>query len=321
MDYQEEYLEVKNIKEITSEEPVYVYDIEVEDTHSFFANNILVHNSIYVSLEDFVEKITKGKSEDYTEEQLIDIVDAFCKKKLVPYIADSYEKMANHINSRKNQMKMKREVLATSAIWRAKKKYIMNVIDDEGVRFAHPKLKMMGVETAKGATPDFIRDALIECYSIMLAGTNDELIDKVKEVRDDFFSRDFRDYAFATGVNNIEKYIDKKLSSENKNVYIKGTPYHIKASIGFNNALLRLGLDDVKPIYSGDKIKIVTLKENNPFLEEALAFSDDIPAEFELEKYIDKESMFDKIFLTPLRSLSDLRNWSTDKIYTFDDLF
>ena len=77
----------------------------------------------------------------------------FCQAKIEPFIDSSYQELATYVNAYDQKMQMKRENIADRGIWTAKKRYILNVWDSEGVRYAQPKLKMMGIEAVKSSTP------------------------------------------------------------------------------------------------------------------------------------------------------------------------
>ena len=85
---------------------------------------------------------------------------------LEKYIGNSYETLATYVNAYDQKMFMKRETIANKGIWTAKKRYILNAWDIEGVRFAEPKLKMMGIEAVKSSTPSSCRTAIkdAQCY-------------------------------------------------------------------------------------------------------------------------------------------------------------
>ena len=50
-------------------------------------------------------------------------------------------------------------------------------------------------------------------------------------------------------------------------------------------------------INEGDKIKFVQLKEPNPIRDKVIAFPVKLPKEFNLHKYVDYDSQFNKSFL------------------------
>ena len=80
----------------------------------------------------------------------------FAKDKIEPFIDKSYSELASYLNCHSQRMNMKREVIADKAIWTAKKRYILNAWDIEGVRYKEPNLKMMGIEAVKSSTPPFV---------------------------------------------------------------------------------------------------------------------------------------------------------------------
>lgn len=283
----------------------YVYDIEVDDTHCFFANDILVHNSIYIRFKELIQFINKYPS-TLTKDKIINFLDKYGSKVIQPLMDDAFEKIAVHTNSMKNKMVMKREAIAESTIIRAKKNYIMLVNDNEGIRYTEPKLKMMGVETAKSGTPKFIKNALEDCYLICLSGKEEEFKEYVKEFHKEFMNKDYRELCPFMGVNNIDKY---KNDEKVKN-WESGTPFHVKAAISHNNGLVKYNISHALPISDGDKIQLAMLKEPNHFFTGYMAFIDSIPEEFELNGFIDYQGMYEKQFLNPVTSISKLLKWN-----------
>ena len=110
-------------------------------------------DSIYVVLDKLVEKTCQGKTDD----QIVNFLSKVCDNKLEPYIEKCFDDLSRYTNAYKNAMVMKREVISNKAIWVAKKRYMMNVLDEEGVRLSKPKLKIMGIEAVKSSTPQVCR--------------------------------------------------------------------------------------------------------------------------------------------------------------------
>lgn len=291
----------------------YVYDIEVEDTHTFFGNDILLHNSIYVYLGDVVEifhqKNIKKTGNPYTMDEALNLLDDFCERVIQPKLASWYDDMALYLNSMENKMVMKREVIAQAVMWRAKKKYIMSIIDNEGVRYAHPKIKDVGVETSAGATPDFVKEALYNCYRIMLNGTNQELLKEISRTKREFLEKDYKEYSFPISISDLEKNIN------DKGQLVKGASWNAKAAYIFNKMLEKDNITYIPPIKSGDKINILYLKEHNPFGSETIAYVEDIPEEWNLGDYVDTGKMFERFFLNPVKSFSDYLSWHTNQVF------
>ncbi|MDD5150423.1 MAG: hypothetical protein PHC28_08050 [Flavobacterium sp.] len=292
----------------------WVYDIEVEDNHNFFGNNICVHNSAYLYLGENIEKLLPP---NVTVEKVVDFVDKFCSRIIEPYIDKCFDELADYLNAYSNKMKMKRESIADRGAWRAKKNYILQVWDNEGVRYDKPKLKAVGVETARTSTPKSVKPALLEFYRLFLNSDEETIQKYVTDFRTSFMQMSLEDIAFQRGVNDIDKWYNP-----NQNGWKVGTPIHVKASIAYNNNLKKFKLDNTyPPIKNGDKIKFIYLKIPNPVANNAIAFHDDLHEVMNLSGYIDKELQFEKTFLEPVNSFMKVAGWSSEKQNNLSDLF
>jgi hypothetical protein len=290
----------------------YVYDIEVEDVHNFFANDILVHNSCYLDLEDLVNKFFPNK----TNEQIVDLLDKICKEQLQKIINDSYEDLADYLNAYSQKMIMKRESIADRGIWTAKKRYMLNVYDSEGVRYSEPKMKIMGIEAVKSSTPKFCRGKIKEAIKIIMKSNESDLREYIDTVKKEFLSLPPEDIAFPRGVNNLKTY------SSNISIYTKGTPIHVRGSLVYNNLLKKRDLlKKYTEIHEGEKIKFLYLKEPNMIRENIISFNSILPPEFELHDYIDYNLQFQKTFIEPISTILDAISWSLENKSTLDSFF
>lgn len=271
-------------------------------------------DSCYFCVEDFVNKVAGNKT-DFEKSLMIDAIDRFCQKEIEPFIESCYNEMAEYMNAYSNKMVMKREVIADAAIFRAKKNYIIQVYDNEGVRYHTPKLKMMGIETARSTTPDFVKEALIDSYKIMLNGDNDSLLQVMAAFRESYMQQDINMISTPRGVNDMGKWVDA-----NGN-YIIRIPYHVKASHEHNRLLAEKGLTDINPIIDGTKVRLITLYERSPIQGNYIAYVGDLPKEFGLHDYIDRETLYDKTFLSPIESFTSILGWKHIDKYDIDDFF
>jgi DNA polymerase elongation subunit (family B) len=272
-------------------------------------------DSALICLDSLVEKVVPSKT---STQKVVDFLDKFVSTVLEPFIAQKFEALADYMNAFENKMHMKREAIADRGIWRAKKNYILQVYDNEGVRYSEPKLKMVGIETARSSTPEIVRKALEKCLIILLNQTEEDIHKFVKDFREEFMNSPIEDIAFPRGVSDLEKWVD----SSGREMWITGAPIHVKASLVYNELLRSTGLIKRYPfIRNGDKIKFVYLKIPNPVRNNAIAFVDFIPLEFQLEKYIDRETQFEKTFLEPLRSFTSIMGWNTEKVNTLSEFF
>lgn len=245
---------------------------------------------------------------------ITDKLDAFCERIIQPQIEKAYQELADYLNVYENAMEMKRETIASSAIWKAKKMYVLNQIDNEGVRFKKPELKIMGIEAVRSSVPEVCRQALKKSFEIIMNEDEAALIKYVAEFRKDFNVMPFSDIAFPRGVKGINKYRDIK------SIYKKGTPIHTKAALLYNSMLKKHNLN-MTPIYDGDKIKYAYLKMPNPLHDTVIACPGYLPREFDLDQYVDRDLQFEKSFLGPLQSITDIIGWKTEETISIEEFF
>jgi DNA polymerase elongation subunit (family B) len=268
-------------------------------------------DSLYINLEPLVNKFFPNKS----KEETIDLLDKICNEQIQKIIDKSYDNLANYMNSYSQKMRMKREAIADCGIWTAKKRYMLNVYDLEGVRYSKPKLKIMGIEAIKSSTPKFCRDKIKEAIEIIMKGDQEALINYISDVRSQFYKLEPEEISFPRGVNNLAEY-------SNGSSYKKGTPIHVRGAILYNNIIKQKDLTkSYKEIYNGEKIKFIYLKEPNPIRENIISFNSVLPKEFKLHEYIDYPLQFSKTFLEPLSTILDAIKWSTEKKSTLEDFF
>lgn len=270
-------------------------------------------DSVMLCLDELVQKVIP---ENTPTIKVIDFLDKFSKTVLEPFVKEKFAELAEYINAFENKMDMKREAIADRGIWRAKKNYVVQVYDNEGVRFADPYLKAVGIETAKSSTPEIVRNALKRSISVLLNKEEGDIHEFVKQFKQEFMQAPIEQISFPRGVSDLEKYL---LPNGHWN---KGAPIHVKASIIYNNLLKKTGLNTRYPtIHSGDKIKFVYLKNPNPTRNNAIAITDFLHKEFELDEYIDKDLQFEKTFLEPLKSFTTILGWTTEYANTLSGFF
>tara|TARA_B100000965_G_scaffold277464_1_gene235264 strand:- start:2627 stop:5113 length:2487 start_codon:yes stop_codon:yes gene_type:complete len=271
-------------------------------------------DSIYLNLGPLVTKFFSNKSGDKI--RIVELLDKICKDKLEPFIDASYEELATYVAAYDQKMIMKRENIADRGIWTAKKRYILNVWDSEGVRYKEPKMKIMGLETARSSTPAYFRDKLYAAFKIIIGKTNDELISFINDVRTETRKRPYEEVAFPRGVNNLEKYRNRT------DIYSKGTPIHVRGALLYNHYIKKHNLQHKHPfIQEGEKIKFMYLKTPNPIHENCISFFGDLPKEFGIEKYVDYQTQFEKSFLEPLKNVLQCIGWNHQKTISIGSFF
>jgi DNA polymerase elongation subunit (family B) len=251
-------------------------------------------DSIYLNLGPLVEDVYKGRKK--TTEGIVTFLDKICEVELEKYIEGCYQELANYVNAYDQKMQMKRENIADRGIWTAKKRYILNVWDSEGVRYEEPKLKMMGIEAVKSSTPAPCRQMIKDALKLMMSGTEDEVIAYIEKCREKFEKLPPEQISFPRSVSDVQKY------QSPATIYSKGTPIHVRGALLYNYYVKEKKLSHKYSIINnGEKIKFCYLKKPNPIHENIISFIQQFPKELNLDKYIDYELQFEKAFLDPLK--------------------
>ena len=271
-------------------------------------------DSIYLNLGPLVEDVYKGRKK--TTESIVTFLDKICEVELEKYIEGCYQELANYVNAYDQKMQMKRENIADRGIWTAKKRYILNVWDSEGVRYEEPKLKMMGIEAVKSSTPAPCRQMIKDALKLMMSGTENEVIAYIEKCREKFEKLPPEQISFPRSVSDVQKY------QSPATIYSKGTPIHVRGALLYNHYVKEKKLSHKYSIINnGEKIKFCYLKKPNPIHENIISFIQQFPKELNLDKYIDYELQFEKAFLDPLKSILDCIGWEVTKTATLDSFF
>ena len=271
-------------------------------------------DSIYLNLGPLVEDVYKGRKK--TTESIVTFLDKICEVELEKYIEGCYQELANYVNAYDQKMQMKRENIADRGIWTAKKRYILNVWDSEGVRYEEPKLKIMGIEAVKSSTPAPCRQMIKDALKLMMSGTENEVIAYIEKCREKFEKLPPEQISFPRSVSDVQKY------QSPATIYSKGTPIHVRGALLYNYYVKEKKLSHKYSIINnGEKIKFCYLKKPNPIHENIISFIQQFPKELNLDKYIDYELQFEKAFLDPLKSILDCIGWEVTKTATLDSFF
>ena len=271
-------------------------------------------DSIYLHLGPLVDHIFGQRVPN--KGQIVDFIDKACEGKIEEYIETSYQELASQVNAYDQKMQMKRETIADKGIWTAKKRYILNAWDIEGVRFEQPKLKIMGIEAVKSSTPGPCRVKIKDALKIMMSGDEDELQSFVSTFRSEFERMPVEEIAFPRGCNNIAK------NSSPHSIYGKSCPIHVRGALLYNHYVKKHKLTHKYPlIQEGEKVKFIFLKKPNKINENVISFFQTLPKEFGLDKQIDYDLQFEKSFLDPLKVILDTMGWSPEPQATLDFLF
>ena len=264
-------------------------------------------DSVYVVFDELVNKVY---SNGENTEKIVAFLDSVAKNKIEPFMDKSYQELHQYVNSYEQKMQMAREVIADKGIWTAKKRYVLNVHNSEGVQYKQAKLKVMGLEVVKSSTPAPVRAKLKEALSIIMNGNEKELNTFIQTFREEFMNLSPEEIAYPRSVNGLDKFADTN------QMFAKGAPIHCKGAILYNHLIKKNRLSRKYPyIQEGDKIKFINLKQPNLYQCSAFSFITNLPKELDLHKMIDYDTQFEKSFIDPLNVIVSTIGWVVDKSY------
>ena len=260
-------------------------------------------DSIYVRMSAAVRAFQKVFPNANTE-GIINMLDRFCEQKIQVVINKAFAELADYMHVAIPCLTMVRESIADKGVWTAKKRYILNVYDSEGVRYAKPKLKIMGIEAIKSSTPAICRDMIKHAMSLFMTQSQEDVWKYIEECRTKFVGASFEDIAFPRSVNGLTKYarMDKSI------------PIHVKGALAFNDALHTTGLTkEYEPVHEGEKVRYCYLRVPNAFHTHVMSAPEGCPPEWKIEKWVDYDTMFEKSLVEPLEAILSCAGWSTEK--------
>ncbi|QGT54550.1 DNA polymerase [Synechococcus phage B3] len=271
-------------------------------------------DSCFLNVQTLVDKIFENKDPD--KEQIVNLLDNIFSTTIKDYIDNSYSELSDYLNFYVNKLHMKREKIADQFLITGKKHYIINVWDNEGVRYSEPKISITGLEAVKSSTPAYCRQKFKEAFNVLMNSGQDEMIDFIARTREEFKSLTPEQISSPRSVNNLTKY------KNGSTLYSKGAPLAVRGSILYNHHIKRNNLQDKYTlINNGDKIKYCYLKLPNPIMENVISYIQKFPVELNLLKYVDYDLQFEKTFVQPLKSILDIINWEVEKTATLEDFF
>jgi len=272
-------------------------------------------DSVYITFDSLVNSVFKEGAET---SKIVTFLDKVAKEKLEPFIDKSYQALAKTVNAYDQKMFMAREAIADKGIWTAKKRYILNVHDMEGVRYKEPHLKIMGIEAVKSSTPAPCREKIKEALKIIMSGDEKMLNTFIKEFRDEFMNLPPEDIAYPRSVNGLEKF------SGESTLFAKGAPIHCKGAILYNHLIKKKKLENkYQLIQNGDKIRFLHMRQPNIYSSSAFSFMTEVPKELDISNKIDYDMQYEKSFIEPLKVITEKINWliSYGAQSTLEDFF
>ena len=274
-------------------------------------------DSMYVNFDKLVRHSFGGKPEPSKANRVVEFLDTACTTRIEPYIASCYDDLAGITNAYQQKMHMKREAIADKGVWTGKKHYVMHVYNEEGVSYSTPKMKMVGIEAVRSSTPKVCRESIKKAIQILMTEGRDSLIVFIDEFEKKFRQMSFEEVAFPRGLKGLGDYRDNSAA-----IYKKGTPIQVRGALLYNHHVKMKSLENkYQMLGDGDKIKFCYLKKPNPIHENVISCPSELPKEFGLERYIDYDTQFEKAFLDPITSITDVLRWDLTNSATLEDFF
>ena len=265
-------------------------------------------DSLYIAMNTLVKKFGPKDPVKFLDKVAEDHIEKILEK--------AYAKLSNTMNAFENRMVMKREVIANRGIWVAKKRYILNVHNSEGVQYAQPKLKMMGIDAVRSSTPQVCRDKFKQIFKVIIEGTEEDTQKFIADFRKEFHQLPPEAVSYPRGISDVDKWHDRK------EIYKKGTPIQARGALLYNHFIKTNSLENkYEKIQNGEKVKFVYLKTPNPIKENVIAYPQILPIELDLHRFIDYNTMYDKSFVEPIRNILDAVGWDVEPVASLEDFF
>lgn len=259
-------------------------------------------DSVYLNMGPLIEKkYGPGNHEEKTA--ITDLLDMTVRNKIEPYLVDCYIELQKKVNAEKQKMQMNRESIADVGIWTGKKRYVLNIIDKEGLRYTTPKIEIKGMDSVRSSTPASCREAIKNLIKVIIYQNEDAAQIFIDDFKTRFQILPFDEIAFPRGINGMEQYADEALLCK------KGTPAQVRGALVYNQMLKERNITNFSPIYDGDKAKFCYLITPNPARSYVITVPAALPKALGLDDKLDRDKQFEVAFLNPVTKIMDAIGW------------
>jgi len=272
-------------------------------------------DSLYVNMNELVKK--------FNPKDPVKFLDKICREHFEGVLEKSYAVLAKKLDVMENRMEMSREVIANRGVWIAKKRYILNVHNNEGVQYAEPKMKMMGVDAVRSSTPQVCRDKFKKIFKVIIDEGETATQRFIADFKKEWKQLPPESVSFPRGCNISKKKDGVPFTwADKKTIYKKACPIHVRGALLYNHYIKQAGLDQkYELVQNGEKIKFVYLKTPNSIKENVIAYANDLPKELDLHRFVDYNKQYEKAFVDPIKHLLDALNWDVEPVATLEDFF
>lgn len=304
----------------------YVYDVSmIGDNKWFFGNDALVSNtdSVYFTVyPELKEDIEAGKM-SMSKDDYITLYDQVGESVSSTFPDFLLEKFNVPKSLSTGVVAAGREIVAETGLFIKKKRYAAMVYDKEGIRQdtdGKPgKIKAMGLDLRRSDTPKFIQVFLMTLLkSVLLGKLESEVLEQIKEFREEFLKMYPWQKGSPKGVNNLTAYQEleeaamiKRLKGQVAKVNLPG---HVRAALNWN--FLREKNNDLTSlrILDGQKIIVCKLKQTPDNFMTSIAYPVDetrLPDWFTTLPF-DEDEMENILIDKKLKNLLGVLKWDLD---------
>lgn len=290
-------------------EDEYVYDIELEDgtSHTFFANDILVHNSAYIQIDDVLTKLNIPLMDD--NDEVTDKAMKVCK-----FIESGVNKGIkqwgeNELFSIDCKFEFKMEAVCDYVLLIKSKHYVMHVVNEEGfdIKNEDDRWKYKGIALVSAGMPKALKPTVEKIlHTLVLTSDINKTNDIYFNSFEEFKKLPIDDIAAIRSCNKYSEYAAKSKGFATA----KGMSAHYRGAYYYNMLLdeLKIG-GKYERIKDFDKIKYLYLVPNNKYNINVISYLDYYPKEFEKLFEVDKSMMFEKMIKDLVKQFYDAVGW------------